>query len=130
MDRDERRGVPALRRDQESHWWFAGKRLILRALLRGQPEGTRLLDLGCGTGGILRDWTERRHCVGIDRSAFALQVCARRGFATLVRGDLMWLPFRDESFDTAVMLDVLEHLDDDVGFLRSAARVCRAERGS
>jgi len=110
---------------EEGHWWFVGKRLILRRLLEGRAPG-RMLDLGCGTGGVLRDWhREAGTGVGIDRSKLALQICQRRGFETLARGDLTRLPFQERCFDTVLLLDVLEHLEDDVGFLRNAARVCR-----
>jgi SAM-dependent methyltransferase len=108
---------------EEDHWWFVGKRMILRALLRDLPNGSKLLDLGCGTGGVLRDWMDRSVCVGVDRSGLALAICARRGFDTLARADLTRLPFRQESFDAVLLIDVIEHLDDDVAFLRSAAEL-------
>jgi SAM-dependent methyltransferase len=85
-----------------------------------------MLDMGCGTGGVLRDWMDRNRCAGIDRSELALQICARRGFDVLARGDLTRLPFRGGSFDTVVLMDVIEHLEDDVGFLRRASEVCAA----
>ena len=40
---------------EEHHWWFVGKRELLRALLESVPRGEHLLDLGCGTGGMLRE---------------------------------------------------------------------------
>lgn len=112
-----------LDRIEEDHWWFVGKRKILNALLLSDPGEGLLLDLGCGTGGVLRNWMSRRPCVGTDRSELALQICQRRGFETLVRSDLNHLPFPDGSFDTVLLLDVIEHLDDDVGFLREVARL-------
>ena len=34
------------------HWWFAGRRAAIQAALRRYlPSGSRLLDVGCGTGG-------------------------------------------------------------------------------
>ncbi len=113
-----------LERLEDGHWWFVGKRLILASLLDSDPGGP-LLDLGCGTGGVLREWSRRRPCVGIDRSPFGLRVCRDKGFTRLARGNLDELPFAEESFDTLVALDVIEHLDDDVGFLRRAQRLCR-----
>ena len=109
---------------EETHWWFVGKRLILNALLRDQPSGQRMLDLGCGTGGIMRDWMDRNRCVGIDRSELALRICVRAGFDQLARGDLNELPFRRESFDTVLLMDVIEHLEDDVAFLKKASEIC------
>jgi len=109
---------------EEDHWWFVGKRLILRALFEPEVEQERVLDLGCGTGGILRHWAQRCRCVGIDVSELALEISRRKGVRALARGDLNRLPFRDHSFDTVLALDVLEHLDDDVRFLAGASRVC------
>lgn len=116
-----------LDRIEESHWWFVGKRYILRSILERYEGSHRFLDLGCGTGGILRDWMDRDACVGIDRSELALRICARRGFHRLARGDLTRLPFRSESFDTIVLFDVIEHLEDDVAFLERASEICTKE---
>ena len=113
-----------LDRLEGGHWWFVGKRLLLRTLLEGDPGRGRLLDLGCGTGGVLREIAGERPCLGIDGSALALRMCRARGFTRLARGDLAALPFPPESFATVLALDVIEHLDDDVGFLRNAARLC------
>ena len=60
----------------------------------------------------------------MDRSVVALSICRGLGFSTLVRGDLLELPLRPESFDTVLALDVIEHLPDDVGFLKRAAELC------
>ncbi len=76
---------------------------------------------------MLRDWTGRCPCVGIDRSQLALNICAKRGFSMLTRGDLTRLPFRAESFDTVLILDVIEHLENDVAFLRNAKEICSVD---
>lgn len=110
-----------LDRIEDNHWWFVGKRKILNSLLEKDLSSGRMLDLGCGTGGVLRDWMARRPCIGSDRSELALKICRSRGFETLVRADLNQLPFKEESFDTILLLDVIEHLDDDVAFLKRVA---------
>lgn len=43
------------------------------------------------------------------------------------RGDAHRLPFRDATFDTVVLSDILEHVEDDYGVLAEAARVARLQ---
>ena len=109
---------------EESHWWFQGKRELLETLLEDVRPGARLLDLGCGTGGMLRRWMARASCAGVDRSPLALRICRSKGFESVVRAELQKPPFRPGTFDVVLILDVLEHLEDDLGFLSSAATLC------
>jgi len=110
-----------MERLEDGHWWFVGKRLLLHALMGSREPRGRILDLGCGLGGVLRDFEPGAACFGTDRSAYALRVCRNKGRAAFVRADLLSPPFRAGSFDTVVALDVIEHLEDDVAFLRAAA---------
>ncbi len=73
---------------------------------------------------MLADWLPRCACVGIDQSRLALRISREKGVGALVRGQVTAPPFRPGSFDTIVLLDVLEHLDDDVALLCAAAEVC------
>ncbi len=109
---------------EDDHWWFVGKRLLLRSLLRRHAPGGRLLDLGCGTGGVLRDVAPDRVCHGVDASMAGLRICRRKGFEQLVCADLRRIPFGRGHFDAVLALDVIEHLDDDEQFLREASRLC------
>ncbi len=109
-----------MERLEDGHWWFVGKRLLLHTLFGDRAPGGRILDLGCGLGGVLRDFEASAACFGTDRSAYALRVCREKGRASFVRADLLATPFRSGSFDTVVALDVIEHLTDDVAFLRAA----------
>lgn len=105
---------------EDDQWWFVGKRRLVRALLGAEDPRGRLLDLGCGMGGVLRELGGAATCFGTDRSAYALRVCRDKGATRLARADLAAAPFRSAAFDTVLALDVIEHLDDDVGFLRQA----------
>jgi SAM-dependent methyltransferase len=54
-----------------------------------------------------------------------LAVARSRGLTRLAAGDGMRLPFRSESMDCVVALEVVEHFADDLAVLREAVRVLR-----
>jgi SAM-dependent methyltransferase len=62
--------------------------------------------------------------VGTDASTVALGWCKRRGLGGRVAcGDFTAPPFQDRTFDVVMLLDVLEHLDDDREALKNAFRL-------
>jgi SAM-dependent methyltransferase len=62
---------------------------------------------------------------GVDISADAIEFCRQRGLTDVRLGAAESLPYEDESFDLVTALDVVEHLDDDVGGLREMRRILR-----
>ncbi|HVN39123.1 MAG TPA: class I SAM-dependent methyltransferase [Myxococcota bacterium] len=111
---------------EETHWWFIGKRLLLDALLGERAISGRVLDLGCGSGAMLRHLRDRATCVGLDRSTLALHFGREQGLTALAQGDVGASPFRSGAFQTILLCDVIEHVDDDVQLLREAARLAGA----
>src|SRR5262245_34417452 len=68
-------------------------------------NGGRTLDLGCGAGRHLSHLSERQPTVGMDLSPWLLEVARKRNpDASLARGDMRSLPFRDASFNLVVSL--------------------------
>ena len=112
---------------EESHWWYRGKRLLLETMLdRAAPRApARMLDIGCGTGGVLRGLARQGFTVGVDRAEVALRFCREKGFTAVVLGSAFELPFARASFDVCTMMDVLEHVDDEQALLAEARRVLR-----
>lgn len=93
----------------------------------GLIEGKRILDVGCGNGGLVRSLVKRgAEVVGIDPNAEALGL-AREAVAdaTFVQATAEALPFSDDSFDGAVLLNSLHHVPvSDMNMaLREVARV-------
>lgn len=111
---------PALFREmaalQNAHWWFAGRRVVLAAVISRMrlPENPHILEIGCGTGANL----EMLRTFG-QLSAMELNDGARRFSAALAMcpvkpGALPEpVPYADESFDLICLLDVLEHIEED-----------------
>ena len=65
---------------EDAHFWFCSRnaviRTVVRQLVRGLPTGYRALEIGCGTGNVLR--VLRDTCVGgrVDNSARTANVNA------------------------------------------------------
>ncbi len=99
---------------------------VIAALLELRPPD-RALDLACGQGRHARALSGRARLVGLDRSAAHL-AAARGAGASLVRGDLRRLPFRDGAFDAAFSWYASLFMWDDAANLSAlgeAARVLR-----
>lgn len=88
--------------------------------------GTRLLDVGCGTGLLLELAAARGATVtGLDVSPGMLEVAAHRvPSATLTLGDLQRLPYDDDSFDVVTGINAFAFAEDPRVAIAEAARVC------
>jgi SAM-dependent methyltransferase len=130
-----------MRRVEESHWWYLGRRKIIRSFVdaisrawKTQQTNTgdvrptfQILDVGCGTGANLEMLSEFGNPAGVDVSAEAVSYCHGRGFPHVNLGAAEAMPFDEESFDLVTALDVVEHLDDDVAVLKEMKRVLRPD---
>jgi SAM-dependent methyltransferase len=107
------------------HWWYVARRAILADLIArhaAPPDDGRILEIGCGTGhnfDMLRRFG-RLDAIEVDGKARAL-ASSRLGHAV---GDaplpqLAGVP--DRAYHLVALLDVLEHIDEDVASLRSIA---------
>jgi demethylmenaquinone methyltransferase/2-methoxy-6-polyprenyl-1,4-benzoquinol methylase len=93
------------------------------AVLASIPRARRILDLGCGTGILLKMLSKRCEVVvGVDASAGMLKL-ARRHATTLVQADADHLPFADGAFDAAVSVTLLQNMPDPSATMRELARV-------
>lgn len=61
--------------------------------------------------------------IGMDLSMDAIRYCQQIG-NPLCQGDMSNLPFQSNSFDIITILDVVEHLEDDLGALKEVYRIC------
>lgn len=69
----------------------------------------RILDAGCGTGGMTQRLAAQGSVTGLDWSPLALDLARRRGLLPWTRGSVERLPFRTGAFNLVVSLDVLYH---------------------
>lgn len=103
------------------HWWFAARREIIARLIErqaGLPEKPRVLEVGAGTGSNLELLMRygRVDAIEPDDQARAL-ASARSGLA--IKGGLLpdGVELEDAAYHLIVLLDVLEHIPDDLATL-------------
>lgn len=115
---------------EDRHWWFRGRRDVIRALLSKGAllSRPRLLDAGCGTGRNLVEFGDPENASGVDPSPDAVEFCRQRGLQNVHCASLESLPFERGAFDLLLACDVLEHVADDSLALRELYRV--ADRGA
>ena len=112
---------------EENYWWFAAKRKILIDIVKRltiNPHGI-ILDVGCGTGIMVSALNKIRTAYGLDFSVDGIKFCRQRNLNRTALGNVMNLPFRDESFEVVTCFDLLEHFEDDLTAINELARVCK-----
>lgn len=111
---------------EDHHWWYRGRRRVIRAELDRLPlpANTRVLDAGCGSGRTLVELVDYGQVTGIELDPSAAAHARGRGLGEVAEGRLEELPWADTSFDLIVCLDVIEHTPDDVRALEELRRVC------
>ena len=107
----------------QHHWWFVARRRILKSLIDRvvqPPRNARVLEVGCGTGhnlAMLREFGTL-DASELDPSARAL--ASKRLPGEVKEAKLPDLSMFDRNgYDLIALLDVLEHVPDDLASLRA-----------
>jgi SAM-dependent methyltransferase len=112
-------------RAEDRHWWYRGRRKVIDRVLDGLglAEPGRILDAGCGSGRNMVELARRGTVTGVELSPTSVALARERGVGEVIEGSVLEMPFAGGSFDLAVCLDVVEHLEDDRAALAELRRV-------
>ncbi|WP_394789147.1 methionine biosynthesis protein MetW [Rhodoferax sp.] len=100
----------------------------MESIARLVPEGSRVLDLGCGDGALLAHLQATRGCTGygVEIDDAKLLTCVQRGVNVIqLNLDEGLALFDDASFDVVLQIDTMQHLRNAEVMLRETARVGR-----
>jgi ubiquinone/menaquinone biosynthesis C-methylase UbiE len=98
--------------------------------LKRLPISTRVLDAGCGTGGLLELLYKSFNVAGFDSSFEAIRIIRGSGiiYESFAVGDVESIPFQDNHFDAVTCIDVIYHANvtDEKLALNEMHRVLKA----
>lgn len=100
---------------EKKHWWHIAKRKLATTLLENYVnlgKAPKILDIGCGTGGITLAMEKFGTTWGIDNSPLAIKFCKKNGLKNIKLQSSSKTSFPKSKFDVVTVLDVLEHVDD------------------
>ncbi|MBL1141660.1 MAG: class I SAM-dependent methyltransferase [Proteobacteria bacterium] len=108
---------------ESRHWWFVARRKIIGNVIEQLrlEKNSSILDAGCGNGDNLEMLSRYGDVMAMEREENALQKAQARNIGNVFKGELPSHIHADiqKDKDLIVLLDVLEHIDDDAGSLEA-----------
>jgi len=112
----------------DTHWWFTARRNIIIDIIDKRvkkQEDLQILDLGCGTGNMLKSLSKFGKVYYADSSIESIEFCKKRDYKETKLEQIERLSYPSDSFDLVLALDVLEHSIDDAAALKEIFRICK-----
>ncbi|NTS65429.1 class I SAM-dependent methyltransferase [Sphingomonas sp. HHU CXW] len=128
----DRRVYDRMAEHDSTHWWYRARRDILSDYVTREghlPQNARILEIGCGTGHNLPMLAQFGQVDAIEIDPAARDIASARLGKAVGDAPLPVLPGVERgAYDMVAVLDVVEHIADDVGALK-AMRACLAPGG-
>ncbi len=103
-------------------------RWLLARIRKERPAARSLLDIGAGTGLLVREARSLGfEAVGVEPSRSLVEAAIKNRQVELLQGTFPHLRLAGRTFDVITLVDVIEHVSDPVGLLRSCAAALAAD---
>lgn len=96
---------------------------LVKKYLKKYNFQSNMIDIGCGTGEILLLLKDNYDIEGIDISEKAVEICKQQGLQA-TETDIYHTA---KKYNSVICLDVLEHIEDDLNFLRQIKHILNRE---
>ncbi len=97
---------------ENEHWWFLAKRMFVNSFLNNHnllsKNGLKILDLGCGTGGMTNFLKKFGQVTGVEQNKKAID-CCRKNNVQVIKASIEKIPIKELKFDLITIFDVLYH---------------------
>ena len=104
---------------EPASWWFTHRNNVIIEVLKKYPPATPLFDIGAGNGFVsLAIQAAGLQSVIVEPSATACITARKRGLDTVICSTFEDAGFSPRSVPSVGLFDVLEHIEDDFGFLK------------
>jgi SAM-dependent methyltransferase len=105
---------------EDGSFWFQHRNAVIVDAVRRFPPAGFIADIGAGNGYVARGLKAAGfETLIVEPGAAGIRNAQSRGLAPLVCATLRDVAFRPDSLPAAAMFDVIEHIADDLGTLRT-----------
>lgn len=112
--------------EETSFWFLHRNRVIVDAIRRTAPPPRLFLDVGGGNGFVTCALVRAGYpSVILEPSAAGAANARTRGLTHVIRSDFRTCLFQPGRFEIVGLFDVIEHVKEDIDFLRGVASILR-----
>jgi len=101
---------------EKNHLDFSDTRFCLWDVVRdfGKKftKDSFVLDAGCGNGKNIKFFQNKTNIAGVDKSSSLVNLCQQKGY-NVIQGDILQLPYENNTFDYIICIAVVHHLDSE-----------------